>query len=338
MSITAFQDILSGPLNRYFRISQEIGDDVATVSFLVKNAFEAELEFLKFANHSKTPNSIEQKELFKPTVDEIDCIESFKRNNCTSPYFNHLCAISEGSHALEWITAPEAHDYYMQEMIDVSKLYSKNILEEWEKTAKVHVDWVEAWNETLKQLQVYVKRHHPTGVVWAMEDKAEAIGSITAPPPSPSAGISQELTKTTQGCNSKGVQMEPASFKAPKPVTKFAPVLAIQPMDEVPVFAKNGKQWLIEYQKKNYNLLVDKTEINNTVNLFKCTDSIVTVRGKVHSITLDSCKQTTLVFDSVVSDIAVINCESVQMQEEFYIPDQYKSTITPVGLLTVAIQ
>lgn len=50
------------------------------------------------------------------------------------------------------------------------------------------------------------------------------------------------------------------------------------------------------------------------VYLYKCTESTVTVKGKINSITLDSCKKTSVVFDSVVSAIEFINCQSVQMQ------------------------
>lgn len=54
--------------------------------------------------------------------------------------------------------------------------------------------------------------------------------------------------------------------------------------------------------------------MNNVVYLFRCTDSTVTVKGKINSITLDSCKKTSVVFDSVVSAMEFINCQSVQMQ------------------------
>lgn len=43
-------------------------------------------------------------------------------------------------------------------------------------------------------------------------------------------------------------------------------------------------------------------------------DQIALELGKVNSITLDSCKKTSLVFDSVVSAVEFINCQSVQMQ------------------------
>ena len=54
--------------------------------------------------------------------------------------------------------------------------------------------------------------------------------------------------------------------------------------------------------------------MNNVVYAFKCTDSTLVVKGKINSIFLDSCKKTAVVFDSVVSSIEFVNCQSVQMQ------------------------
>ena len=59
---------------------------------------------------------------------------------------------------------------------------------------------------------------------------------------------------------------------------------------------------------------MDNAEMNKVVYLLKCTDSTVVIKGKINSITLDSCKKTSVVFDSLVSSMEFINCQSVQMQ------------------------
>ena len=69
-----------------------------------------------------------------------------------------------------------------------------------------------------------------------------------------------------------------------------------------------------EYQKSNPNLLVDNAEMNNVVYVFKSENSTITVKGKINSIFLDSCKKCSVLFDSVVSSIEFVNCQSVQMQ------------------------
>lgn len=60
--------------------------------------------------------------------------------------------------------------------------------------------------------------------------------------------------------------------------------------------------------------MVDGAEMNNVVYVYKCVNSTITVKGKLNSIVLDSCKKTSVVFDNLVSSVEFINCQSVQMQ------------------------
>lgn len=93
-----------------------------------------------------------------------------------------------------------------------------------------------------------------------------------------------------------------------------ASILSTPPVEKPPVFARDGKKWLIENQKNNTNLVVDGADMNNVVYVFKCINSTVTVKNKINSIVMDSCKKSSVVFDSLVSSAEFINCQSVQMQ------------------------
>lgn len=85
-------------------------------------------------------------------------------------------------------------------------------------------------------------------------------------------------------------------------------------VEKPPVFARDGKKWLIENQKNNSNIVVDSAEMNNVVYMFKCVNSTIVVKNKINSIVMDSCKKSSVVFDSLVSSVEFINCQSVQMQ------------------------
>lgn len=54
--------------------------------------------------------------------------------------------------------------------------------------------------------------------------------------------------------------------------------------------------------------------MNNVIYMFRCQDSTLTIKGKVNSIIMDSCRKSSVVFDSLVSSIEFVNCQSVQMQ------------------------
>lgn len=68
-----------------------------------------------------------------------------------------------------------------------------------------------------------------------------------------------------------------------------------------------------EYHKGE-NIVIENVEMNNVVYIFRCQDSTLTIKGKINSIVMDSCRKSSVVFDSLVSSIEFVNCQSVQMQ------------------------
>jgi hypothetical protein len=72
---------------------------------------------------------------------------------------------------------------------------------------------------------------------------------------------------------------------------------------------------LQEHHQGNHSLVIeDNVEMNNVVYMFNCHDSTLTVKGKLNSVFLDSCRKSSVVFDSLVSSVEFVNCQSVQMQ------------------------
>uniref|UniRef100_A0A0A9VZ82 Adenylyl cyclase-associated protein 1 n=1 Tax=Lygus hesperus TaxID=30085 RepID=A0A0A9VZ82_LYGHE len=124
----------------------------------------------------------------------------------------------------------------------------------------------------------------------------------------------KKVTSDMQTHKNPQLRSGPAPFVAPtadhgKPAAPKA-ATTVKP----PVFTRDGKKWLIEHQKGNKNLVVEGAEMNNVVYMFGCVDSTLTVKGKINSVFLDSCKKTSVLFDSLVSSVEFVNCQSVQMQ------------------------
>ncbi|XP_066157048.1 adenylyl cyclase-associated protein 1-like isoform X2 [Euwallacea fornicatus] len=342
MSVLGFTDIVQGPLMQYLRLSQVIGGDVAEHSRLVQAAFDAQLQYIALAAESTQPGQYDIITLLKPTSDQISAIQAYREKHRTSPFFNHLSAISESIPALGWVAISFAPAPYVKEMNDAGQFYTNRVLKEWKEKDKNHVDWVKAWVQTLADLQVFIKQHHTTGLVWGGKSAVKMVAGPPPPPPgcpppppvidftSPAgldrsalfaeinrgSDITRNLKKVTadmQTHKNTALREGPAPFKPPlpkKPAASTKPITA----DKPPVFVQEGKKWLIEYQKNRADLVVENAEMNNVVYVFKCENSTVQVKGKINSITLDSCKKTSIVFDNLVSSIEFINCQSVQMQ------------------------
>ena len=54
--------------------------------------------------------------------------------------------------------------------------------------------------------------------------------------------------------------------------------------------------------------------MNNVIYMFRCQESNLIVKGKVNSVVMDSCRKSSVVFDTVVASVEFVNCQSVQMQ------------------------
>ncbi|XP_071564352.1 adenylyl cyclase-associated protein 1 isoform X2 [Temnothorax nylanderi] len=343
MSVAGYEDLLAGPVKEYLQLSQKIGGDVAVHSKLVEKAFQIQLQFIKMAASRPAPtNQSEQVSLFTPMSVQIQQIQEFREKNRGSQFFNHLSAISESIPALGWVAVSPTPAPYVKEMNDAGQFYTNRVLKDWKEKNKIHIDWCKAWVQTLTDLQQYVRQHHTTGLVWG---KTAAPGGIPAgipPPPPPSMPIGdiapmvnddrsalfaqinqgEDITKSLKKVTSDmqthknpALRSGPAPFKAPTvnaaPTKTVLPANA--PIDKPPVFTRDGKKWLMEYHKGE-NLVIDDVEMNNVVYVFRCQDSTLTIKGKINSIVMDSCRKSSVVFDSLVSSIEFVNCQSVQMQ------------------------
>jgi len=119
--------------------------------------------------------------------------------------------------------------------------------------------------------------------------------------------------KTHKNPNLRGTSMVPAGAvkeTSPKPAaSKFG---AAPKKD--PKFALEGKKWAVEYHVKNPNLVIEDTEVNQSVYVYRCEGSTLKIEGKVNNIVMDGCKKCAVVFNDAVSSCEFINCQSVQMQ------------------------
>ncbi|XP_055635174.1 adenylyl cyclase-associated protein 1 isoform X3 [Toxorhynchites rutilus septentrionalis] len=350
MSVNAYEDIVCGPLANFLGLSKKIGGDVAAQADLVKQAFEVQLSFVRTAAESSAPSTNDLQSLLKPTSDQIAAIQGYREKHRTSPYFNHLSAISESISALGWVCVAPTPGPYVKEMNDAGQFYTNRVLKDWKEKDTTHVEWARAWIQTLTELQQYIKQHHTTGLVWAGKNKPAAGGASVPPPPPPGglpppppmmpmadlsiadagddrsalfaqinkgADITKGLKKVTsemQTHKNPSLRSGPAPYKAPAGISNGTKSVTAPSATKPPSFVRDGKKWLIEYQKGNSNLVVEDAEMNNVVYMFRCENSTLSIKGKINSVVMDSCKKCSLVFDSLVASAEFVNCQSVQMQ------------------------
>ena len=83
-------------------------------------------------------------------------------------------------------------------------------------------------------------------------------------------------------------------------------------MDQA-VFNDQKKEWNVDGVKDG-NLTLDQIDEKHAVCISKCQDTFIQIKGKVSHILLLNCKKVGLVFDTVVSSVEIMRCQSVEVQ------------------------
>lgn len=352
--VLAYDDLLSGPFKTFVDCSNQIGGDVAEITKLVQETFINQRAFLVMTSKSQRPLDTELPQVLEPTGKKIQEVIAFRESKRQSPLFNHLSAVSESIPGLSWVAVAPAPGPYVKEMGDSAIFYTNRVLKEYREKDKLHVEWVQNWNNVFKELQSYVLAHHTTGLSWntrggnAMNNLKPAPANCGVPPPPPPgipppppmmklepkavvaddgrAALFDSINKGTEitsGLKKVTDDMKthknPSLREGPKPFVKQSSSNATQapakePPTRPPKLVLEGKKWFVEYQQDKPNLIISQTRMDQCVYIYRCENTVVQVKGKVNSVILDSCKKSSVVFDNLVSSAEVVNCQSCQVQ------------------------
>ena len=115
--------------------------------------------------------------------------------------------------------------------------------------------------------------------------------------------------------------------KNPQKGIRKASAIVTQPYKkmEQAVFNDQKKEWSVEGVKDG-NITLDQIEEKHAVCISECQDTIVQIKGKVNHILLLNCKKVGLVFDSVVSSVEVMRCQSLKVQVQFSDGERFKTS------------
>lgn len=166
-----YDEFLRGKIASFFKLSDQLGDDVKSQVDLVKKTFQEQREFLTKAASMKLPSADQFAAMIQPMAQLRQQVEAFRDRNRNSQYFNHLSAISEGIEALLWVGAPGKPDIFVRDRKDGAVFYTNRVLKEFKEKDPKHVEWAQTFIAALIQLQQYCKEFHPIGVSWASSEQ-----------------------------------------------------------------------------------------------------------------------------------------------------------------------
>ncbi|GAA5860528.1 hypothetical protein JCM3774_006198 [Rhodotorula dairenensis] len=118
-----------------------------------------------------------------------------------------------------------------------------------------------------------------------------------------------EMTHKNPELRSAGVVPTTSSSAAPQKPPKPSAMQKKPAKKEL-----DGNKWNIENFDGDRGIVIDNTEINQTINAFNVKGSVIQVKGKVNAISLVNCPKTSILLDSTVSSLSVSNSPSFTVQ------------------------
>jgi adenylyl cyclase-associated protein len=302
-SVLQYDDAVEGSLKNFFALSEKIGGDLGSIAPKVRQVFDHLRNYIWFAAGTSEPSVEVIKSKLQPLQQLIEEIGSFKDSKRNTDHFNHLSSVSEGLPAVFWVSVKPTPAPFVKEAFEASMFYVNRVRKDYKGKAE-HEDWVKAWIEIFNELQKYVRQVHTTGIVYN-----SAPGS--APPSSTSSSAAAAPSKPSAGGPPPPPPPPPADiFADVKKSAATAPAVQKPPRTEL----ENYKNWAVEHHKGNREIVIEITDMKQTVYIYKCENSVVQIKGKVNSITVDGCKKTSVAFENLLGQIEVINSQSVEIQ------------------------
>jgi adenylyl cyclase-associated protein len=352
-SVAEYSDLISTHITPLVAVTAKIGsDELKKQVDALQKAVNSQRDFLGIAAQSKKPAPEEVGKLVAPTSALMGEIGSIRDANRKSKQFNHLSTLSEGISCLGWVMVEPTPGPFVNDARASSEFYSNKILVEFKKSDQDQVAWVHHWNEFMKELATYIKKNHTTGLTWnprggdassakAAPAAAPAKGGPPAPPPAPKGSLSGPeesapkagpnpanlfaeinkggaitggLKKVTKDMKSKYDPTKSSVISETEKKEAKKPAAAAAAKKGTPKIELSGNKWLVEWQENNNSIEINETELKQTIYIYKCTKSVVRIKGKVNGVSLDGCTRTSVVFEDALALCEMVNCNSVEIQ------------------------
>lgn len=233
-------------------------------------------------------------------------------------------------------------------MIGASQFHSNKIRRDFKDKDQNQIGWVNSFDGFLKGLESFVKQYHTTGLSWnakgnVVESNSALPSSGAAPPPpkampkedsssKPTADISSVFNQLNKGeAVTSGLKKVTADMKsknradrtgvvsetAAKPTGRLGVHVAAVPK-QPPKLELQANKWVVEYQTTPVEINIEDKK--QTVYIYKCDNAIVKINGKLNTLTIDSCKKTSVIFEEAISSCEVVNCNGVKIEIKVKVP------------------
>ncbi|KAJ4407130.1 suppressor of rasval19 [Gnomoniopsis sp. IMI 355080] len=204
-SIEDFDVFLKTSIDRYAKLSQQLGGLIAEQAAKVIQGFAEERKFLLISSKAKKPNLSASDDmeayqaLLKPINESLMAVVEIKESNRGSAVSNQLSAVADGIMMLAWVTDEAKPHKHVENTLGSAQYYGNRVIKDNKDKDQTQVEWIQSFLGIFKDLIEYIKQHFPSGIKWNFNGKPvqEVVKAFSAapvaaaggpPPPPPPAG------------------------------------------------------------------------------------------------------------------------------------------------------
>ncbi|KAF5559703.1 adenylate cyclase-associated, partial [Fusarium napiforme] len=170
-SIEEFDAFLNTSVDKYVKLSHQLGGLVAEQAALVKSGFQEQRKFLLISTKAKKPNLSGPdlpvyESLIKPINEALMAVTELKDANRPSPMYTQLSTVSDGIMVLAWVTIDTRPYKHVDECLGSAQFFGNRVLKEQKDKDPKQIEWVQSFYQMFRDLADYVKQYFPTGIPW----------------------------------------------------------------------------------------------------------------------------------------------------------------------------
>ncbi|KND86868.1 Adenylyl cyclase-associated protein [Tolypocladium ophioglossoides CBS 100239] len=200
-SIDEFDLFLGTSLNKYGKLSSQLGGLVAQQATEVLKGFQEQRKFLLITTRAAKPDLPVYQNLLKPINEALMAVGELKDSNRPDPMYTQLSAVADGIMMLAWVTVDSRPYKHIDECLGSAQFFGNRVLKEQkdkhDKPPPCHprqVEWIQSFYQVFRDLAEYVRQYFPSGITWnARGDPAHDVAkslSNPSPPPVPTLASS----------------------------------------------------------------------------------------------------------------------------------------------------
>ncbi|KAM5348512.1 hypothetical protein ACJ41O_008336 [Fusarium nematophilum] len=170
-SIEEFDAFLNSSVDKYVKLSHQLGGLVAQQASQVRTGFQEQRKFLLISTKAKKPNLSGPdlpvyEGLIKPINEALMAVTELKEANRPDPMYTQLSTVSDGIMVLAWVTVDSRPYKHVEECLGSAQFFGNRVLKEQKDKDAKQVEWVQSFYQIFRDLADYVKQYFPTGIPW----------------------------------------------------------------------------------------------------------------------------------------------------------------------------